>query len=111
MISFRSIAGISVIMASFATWPVLGQSATQTPSRIGNVWNGRAHEPDPSVVQNDLKSKGFAPKPQSDQMVTDEIEDLYQRLIQDEHGHGTETASRGKRSPEARRPVRSAPPQ
>ncbi len=109
MISFRSFVGISVIMANFATWPVLGQSASEPPSRIGNIWDGRAHEPDPSVVESDLKAKGFALTPQRNRVVTDEVEELYQRLIRSENGHGQETASRGPRTMTAPRPDRSTP--
>jgi hypothetical protein len=109
MISFRSFLGISVIMATFGTGPVLGQSAAEPPSRIGNVWNGRAHEPDPSVVENGLKAKGFALTPQRNRVVTDEVEDLYQRLIRAEDGRGTETASRGSRAAAAPPPGHSTP--
>jgi hypothetical protein len=109
MISFRSFVGISVIVATFATWPVLGQSAAEPPSRIGNIWDGRAHEPDPSAVENNLKAKGFALTPQRNQVVTDEVEDLYQRVIQAEKGRGIEIASRGNRTLTAPRPGRPAP--
>jgi hypothetical protein len=109
MISFRSFLGLSVLMATFATWPVLGQSAAEPPSRIGNIWDGRAHEPNPSAVESDLKAKGFALTPQRNQVVTDEVEDLYQRLIGTEDKRGLETASRGNRPLATPRPGRSAP--
>jgi hypothetical protein len=109
MISFRSFLGISVIMATFAIWPVLGQSAAEPPSRIGNIWAGRAHEPDPSVVESDLKAKGYALPPQKNRVETDEVEDLYQRLLREEDGHGQQTASRGSRNPAVPRPGRLAP--
>jgi hypothetical protein len=109
MISFRSFLGIAVLLASFGAWPVLGQSAAEPPSRIGNIWDGRAHEPDPSTVDSDLKAKGYALTPQKNRVETDEVEDLYQRLIRGEDGHGQQTASRGPRNPAAPRPGRPAP--
>jgi hypothetical protein len=108
MISFRSVYGIAVLVANFGVWPVLGQPAAEPPSRIGNIWDGRAHEPDPSAVESDLKAKGYAVSPQENRGVTDEVEDLYQQLIQDENGKGQQTASRGPRSPAAR-PSQLAP--
>jgi hypothetical protein len=106
MISFRLFLGIVALSASFGVRPVLGQPATEPPSRIGNIWDGRAHEPDPSAVESDLKAKGYAVSPQRNRVVTDEVEDLYQQLIQGENGGGQQTASGG---PAAARPGRAAP--
>jgi hypothetical protein len=50
------------------------------------------------MVDNDLKAKGYAPSPQRERVVTDEVEDLYQRLIQSERGPGQQTASRAART-------------
>jgi hypothetical protein len=96
-------------MATLGAGPVLGQPAAEPPSRIGNIWDGRAHEPDPSTVDSDLKAKGFALTPQKRQVETDEVEDLYQQLIQGENRQNQQTATRGPRPPSASRPARLTP--
>jgi hypothetical protein len=85
-------------MATLAAWPAFGQVAGAPPARIGNIWDGRAHEPNPATVDNDLKSLGYAPKPARERVVTGEVEDIYQHLIQAEATHPQATASRGPRT-------------
>jgi hypothetical protein len=108
MISFRSLIRLSIVMATLAAWPAFAQIAGPPPARIGNVWDGRDHEPNPAAVASNLKSLGYAPKPARERVVTDEVEDIYQHLIQDEATHSQATASRGPRSPTERQPSRSS---
>jgi hypothetical protein len=107
--SFRSIGQILVVMATLTAWPALGQPNPEPPSRIGNIWQGRAHEPDLSSVENDLKARGFAPRPQVDRIVTDEVEDLFQRLMRAESRRDLQTASRGPRTAAELRSRRAGP--
>jgi hypothetical protein len=108
MISLRSLSRISIVMAVVIAGPAFGQAVREPPSRIGNVWDGRAHEPDPSSVDSSLKALGYAPKPQTERIETDEVEGLYQQLMRDEDTHGQQTASRGPRTAAARQPGRSS---
>jgi hypothetical protein len=68
-------------MATFPTWPVLGQPAAEPPSKNGTIWNERAMNRTPSAVGSDLKAKGLAVTLQNNRVVTDEVECLYQRLM------------------------------
>jgi hypothetical protein len=107
VVSFRSFGQFSIVMATLIAWPALAQPALETPARIGNIWGGRAHEPDPSSVENDLKAKGFARRPQTDKIATNEVEDLFQRLMRAEDRRDLRTASRAPRTAGDPQPGRS----
>lgn len=96
MKSLQYLAWVSIIVATAAASPALAQFTQEPPARIGNIWDGRAHEPDPATVDSDLKALGDAPRPGRERVVNDEVEDLYQRLIREEATNGQETASRGQ---------------
>ena len=53
-------------IALFASFTMAGAAAAQDsgpPARIGNVYNGTAHEPNPGVVHSEEKAAGVAPSP------------------------------------------------
>ena len=53
-------------IALFASLSMAGAAAAQDsspPARIGNVYNGTAHEPDPGVVHSQEKAAGVALPP------------------------------------------------
>ena len=64
--------------------PVLVSAQTQQPGREDNIWGGKAHQPTESEVTQQEKAEGIAPPTQTQQRANDEVENLYQTLIQ--HG-------------------------
>jgi hypothetical protein len=107
--SLQYLAWVSIIIATAAASPAFAQPAREPPARIGNIWDGRAHEPDPATVDSDLKALGDAPKPGRERATNDEVEDLYQQLIQEEARNGQETASRNPRPAALRQASRPSP--
>jgi len=62
--------------------PLLVSAQTQQPGREDNIWGGKAHQPTQSDVNQQEKAAGIAPPQQDQQQTTDEVESLYQSLIQ-----------------------------
>lgn len=50
------------------------------PSRIGNVWNGTAHEPDPAAVDAHERAAGIAVSPEAGHQADDTVEQLFRQL-------------------------------
>jgi hypothetical protein len=84
MNSFRLVLRSMIVAASLASIPALGAPVNTPPARIGNVWNGTAHEPDPLVVASQERRSSIALPPQREKAETDEVESLYERLVRDE---------------------------
>jgi hypothetical protein len=61
--------------------PTVAFAQAQVPTREGNIWNGRDHEPLPSQVIPDERAAGIAPSPKEQQLTTDEVERLYRSLM------------------------------
>jgi hypothetical protein len=62
--------------------PLLVSAQTQQPGREDNVWGGKDHQPTQSDVNQQEKAEGIAPSSQTQQRANDEVESLYQNLIQ-----------------------------
>ena len=73
---------LAAVLATMASGTALAQ--TQVPTRVGNIWNGRDHEPVPGDVMRKEQATGIAPSPQHQQANTDEVETLYQDLMRSE---------------------------
>ncbi|MBV9653214.1 MAG: hypothetical protein JOZ42_01490 [Acetobacteraceae bacterium] len=82
---------------SHRRWPLLGgfpllaaalllpslapaQPAQAPPSRNANIWNGEAHEPNPSGVESRERRAGIAPDSQQQQQLNNEVEKLDRKL-------------------------------
>ncbi len=63
-----------------------GLAAAQQPPREDNIWGGKAHQPTESEVVQQEKSAGIALRPQQQNRANDEVENLYQNLMQGEPG-------------------------
>jgi hypothetical protein len=73
---------IAALAAMLIVAPALVSAQTQQSGREDNIWGGRDHQPTQSDVNQQEKAAGIAPPQQSDQHATDEVESLYQSLIQ-----------------------------
>jgi hypothetical protein len=56
------------------------QGQQPPPSRIGNVWNGTAHEPNPAAVDANERAAGIAASPEARRRADDTIEQLFRQL-------------------------------
>lgn len=56
---------------------------TTVPTREGNIWGGRDHQPRPAQVTRDEQAAGIAPPSQQEHATTQEVEHLYQYLMRD----------------------------
>jgi hypothetical protein len=87
-----------VFMLILVVGYAFGQSTETAPAHIANIWDGKAHEPDPSLVESGERARGLILDPQRDRAVTDEVEDQYQRLMPDEGMHDRDAAAGGPRN-------------
>ena len=71
---------IAALATMLLVAPAMAQ--TQQPGREDNIWGGKAHQPTQSDVNQQEKAAGIAPPQQDQQQTTDEVESLYQSLIQ-----------------------------
>jgi hypothetical protein len=61
--------------------PAAALAQTQTPTREGNIWGWRDHQPTEAQVRQDESAAGIAPT-QSDQHSTaTTVDQLYQQLL------------------------------
>jgi hypothetical protein len=54
------------------------------PTREGNIWNGKDHEPVPSRVHREEEAAGIAPSGAQQQKADDDIEEIYRQLMRNE---------------------------
>jgi hypothetical protein len=73
---------IAAVATLFLGPTVLVSAQTQQPTREDNIWGGKAHQPTQSDVNQQEKASGIAPPTQDQQRANDEVENLYQKLIQ-----------------------------
>ncbi len=63
--------------------PARAWEQTPPPARNGNIWDGRAHEPVPSEVQQQERAAGIVPSPRQQQATDDELERTYWKLLKE----------------------------
>jgi hypothetical protein len=56
------------------------QGQQPAPSRIGNIWNGTAHEPNPAAVDAHERAVGIAASPEARRHADDTVEQLFREL-------------------------------
>ena len=80
--------GPTAIICTAALAGVLGTlpglAAAQQRAREDNIWGGKAHQPTESEVAQQEKSAGVALPTQEQEQSNDEVEKLYQNLMQGE---------------------------
>jgi hypothetical protein len=74
-----SAAALAIMLAGLP-----GLAVAQQPAREDNIWGGKAHQPTESEVAQQEKSAGVALPTQEQQQTNDEVEKLYQNLMQGE---------------------------
>jgi hypothetical protein len=73
--------------------------AGQVPplARVGNVWNGKNHEPSPGVVEGRESAKGVVPPPAQQQQETQTVETQANQLTRKaQQGEAMPSASLGR---------------
>ena len=61
---------------------VVGSAHTQPSAREDNIWGGKNHQPTQSEVFQQERLEGLALPPQRERLENDEVESLYQSLVQ-----------------------------
>jgi len=64
--------------------PAFGVGQDRVPIREGNTWDWRHHEPAPSLVKRDEQAAGVAPLAAQREKATNDVENLYRQLMQNE---------------------------
>jgi hypothetical protein len=82
----RSRTVLLAVLALSAT-PAFAAAQDAPPTREGNTWDWRHHEPDPSVVHRDEKAAGVAPPSAQQEKANDQVESLYRQLMQNQGQH------------------------
>jgi hypothetical protein len=70
------------LLAAIVATPTLAVAQGGVPTREGDTWNWRDHEPVPSVVIGEEQAAGVAPAPAQQERTTGEIESLYRQLME-----------------------------
>jgi hypothetical protein len=63
-----------------AAFPTLAQTPTQVPTREGNIWNGKDHQPTEGQVQHNEQAAGVAPTPAQKDHDAAVVKDLDRQL-------------------------------
>jgi hypothetical protein len=83
--SFVGKLGLVLLMISVPASLASAQDATTSldsiPSRIGNIWGGYAHEPQPAVAERQEQKAGGALSPNAARSLDRELELRAQRLL------------------------------
>jgi hypothetical protein len=54
------------------------------PPHVGNIWDGRDHEPNPSDVHRDERAAGVGQTPRQRTSADDDVESIYRQLMENE---------------------------
>jgi hypothetical protein len=78
-LAFRS----SAVALTFAllAMPVVAFAQTGTPTRVGNIWDWRNHQPTETQVQQKEKAAGIAPTRSQGDSTAAIVDQLYQQLL------------------------------
>jgi hypothetical protein len=56
------------------------------PVRVGNIWGGLDHEPDPAIVHEGENAKGVLPSPQRQEQLDNDVERTARELLGQQTG-------------------------
>ena len=73
----------AVLAVMLGGLPVAGFAHTRPSAREDNIWGGKAHQPTQSEVAQQERLEGLALPPQQERLENDEVETLYQSLLQE----------------------------
>ncbi len=68
---------MTIGLACLATLPAFAQAP---PARIGNIWDDRAHQPNPGTIARDESAAGIRPNQAQTNRQNQEVDNLYQQL-------------------------------
>lgn len=80
--SFRILTVTMALALLTAPAPTFAQSGV--PSREGNIWDWRDHQPTEAAVSRREKAAGIAATPSEKAAGTNSVENLYQQLVRQE---------------------------
>jgi hypothetical protein len=78
----RCLIALLAVLAAAAP-PGFSAAQRDVPTREGDTWDWRDHEPDPSMVRQEEKAAGITSSSPQRQKADDEVESLYKQLMQD----------------------------
>ena len=82
MISARLQPVVAFVMALGPfVFPAFAAEQNQVPTREGETWNWRDHEPVPSEVQREEQAQGIALPNGQQKKENDDVESLYRQLM------------------------------
>jgi hypothetical protein len=70
-----------VLAIALFTGPVAAFAQTQSPTRIGNIWNWHDHQPTEAQVQREEKAAGIAPTPSQKASDAATLNQIYRQLL------------------------------
>jgi hypothetical protein len=76
-ISMRAVA----LTLALITAPAAALAQTQTPTREGNIWGWRDHQPTEAQVRQEENAAGIAPTESSRDSASTKVDQLYQQLL------------------------------
>ena len=79
----RPLIALLTVLGPYA-FPAFAAEQNQVPTREGNTWDWRKHEPVPSDVQQQEQSQGVALPEAQQKQQTDDVESLYRQLMKNQ---------------------------
>lgn len=76
-ISMRAVA----LTFALITAPAAALAQTQAPTREGNIWGWRDHQPTEAQVRQDENAAGIAPRESNRESASTAVDQLYQELL------------------------------
>jgi hypothetical protein len=81
MSSLKSRSSIVLIVLALIAAPALADEQDNVPTREGNTWDWRHHEPNPSVVRRDEDAAGVNLSQAQEEKANGDVESLYRQLM------------------------------
>jgi hypothetical protein len=85
MTRLRSRSRIALFTAlALSVAPAFAVGQDRVPTREGNTWDWRDHEPVPSEVSGDEQAAGIAPPAAQQEQANKDVESLYRQLMENQ---------------------------
>ena len=79
----QTLTAVLIVLGPCA-FPAIAAGQDQVPTREGDIWDWRNHEPVPSQVQSEEQAEGVALPNAQQKQQTDDVESLYRQLMNDQ---------------------------
>jgi hypothetical protein len=70
-----------ILAVALVATPAAGLAQTQTPTREGNIWNWRDHQPTETQVRQEEKAAGVALAPSPEASDEAALRQIYRQLV------------------------------